>query len=119
VAFPPPPAPVAFPPPPATPAPPAEPVQLRRRIRAAADSDPAGARRDLADGGAVADELWRSWRAELEVLGADRAAVAAASSALARELWLWVMGERQWPEVAALVYGRVGRHLPAATSTSG
>lgn len=112
-------APAPFPPPPVSPAPPPEPVDLRRRMRAAADSDPAGARMDLAAGQSMADELWRSWRPELEALGADRAAVAAASSALARELWLWVMGERQWPEVAALLYGRVARHLPDATSTNG
>ena len=110
---------MSFPPPPVAPVPPAEPLELRRRIRTAADSDPAAARSDLAGGGSVADELWRSWRHELEGLGADRAAVAAAASALARELWLWVMGERQWTEVAALLYGRVARHLPDATSTNG
>jgi hypothetical protein len=108
-----------FPPPPVSPAPPAEPVELRRRIRAAAEADPAAARRDLAGGQAVAEELWRSWRSELEAVGADRTAVAAAAGSLARELWLWVMGERRWPEVAALLYGRVARHLPGATSTNG
>ena len=110
---------MSFPPPPVSPAPPAEPVELRRRLRAAAAADPAAARRDLAGGRPVADELWRSWRPELEILGADRAALTAAASALARELWLWVMGERRWPEVAALLYGRVARHLPGATSTNG
>ena len=88
-------------------------------MRAAAETDPAGARKELADGRWLADELWSSWREELEPLGADRAAVAAAAAGLARELWLWVMGERQWAEVAALLYGRVARHLPGATSTNG
>ena len=102
-----------------TPAPPPEPVELRERTRAAAESDPAGARNARADGRWLADAVWDSWRPELEALGADRAAVATAAAALERELWLWVMGERQWAEMAALLYGRVARHLPGATSTNG
>jgi hypothetical protein len=101
------------------PDPPAEPVELRRRWRAAAEADPAGARQEMADGQWLADELWGSWRHQLEVVAADRAALAGAAAGLARELWLWVMGERQWPEVAALLYGRVARHLPGVTSTNG
>jgi len=94
-------------------------VELRDRVRAAAETDPAGARKEMAEGRWLAEELWSSWRHELDLLGADRAAVAAAAAGLAREVWLWVMGERKWQEVAALLYGRVARHLPEATSTNG
>ena len=34
-------------------------------------------------------------------------------SANDRELWLWLMGDRQWIQFLGALAGRVGRRLPA------
>ena len=102
-----------------SPDPPPEPIDLKRKVRATADNDPEAARRLLAGGEWLIDAVWDGWSHQLEALGADRHAVARAAAALQRELWLWLMGDRQWGEVAALLYGRVARHLPGPTSTNG
>jgi hypothetical protein len=42
----------------------------------------------------------------------DREAFVDVVIAYGRELWLWLMGERQWDEFLAGLAGRVSRRLP-------
>ena len=56
--------------------------------------------------------LWERWRATLEPAGMDRELFVDVVVAYGRELWLWLMGERQWNEFAAGLAGRVARRLP-------
>ncbi|HEV2368454.1 MAG TPA: hypothetical protein VGR90_01185 [Acidimicrobiales bacterium] len=105
-----------------TPDPPAEPVDLKAHWRATAEADPAGMRAALADPAPLVEWMWARWGPELETDGADEGSLARAATALDREVWLWVMGERQWAELAALLYGRsvrLARQRPGATSTKG
>lgn len=117
-----------FPPPPASPEPPTEPGQLRLSLRADAERDPEGLRVRLSDPASQAGAdsvpvwLWQAWGTELGAGGADLSALGAAAAALGREVWLWVMGEREWDELAGLLYGRavrLARQRPGATSTKG
>jgi hypothetical protein len=92
-----------FPPPLLAPAP--EPTALRQRMRARAEDAPAQARQELAEGSWIAPWLWAEWGPDLEPSGLSESDLAGEAGRWAKELWLWVMGERQWPEVAALLYG--------------
>jgi hypothetical protein len=56
--------------------------------------------------------LWERWRAALEPAGMDREAFVDVVVAYGRELWLWLMGERQWDEFLTGLAGRVSRRLP-------
>ena len=100
---------IDFPPPPVTPTPPHEPEELKAAIRAAAEADPAGTRDRLADGRWMAEWLWPAWRQDLEAAGGTEAVLAEVAARNSRELWLWVQGERQWAEMAGLLYGGVRR----------
>ena len=85
---------------------PPEPVELRARLlELAAVESPAAARRLLAAGDAVASVLWAAWAGPLLAAGIGREGLAAHAGRAARELWLWLAGERTWHEVAALVAG--------------
>jgi hypothetical protein len=58
--------------------------------------------------------LWRLWQPALEPCGMGREEFVDVMVADHRELWLWLLGERQWfPYITALA-GRVVRRLPAA-----
>jgi hypothetical protein len=56
--------------------------------------------------------LWERWRAALEPAGMDREAFIEVVVGYGRELWLWLMGERQWGEFVTGLAGRVNRRLP-------
>jgi hypothetical protein len=57
--------------------------------------------------------LWNLWRPALEPGGMGREEFVDAVVADGRELWLWLLGERQWfPFITALA-GRIIRRLPA------
>jgi hypothetical protein len=43
----------------------------------------------------------------------DRETFVDVVTAYGRELWLWLMGERQWDEFVTGLAGRVSRRLPA------
>ncbi|MHB1444920.1 MAG: hypothetical protein ACYCTI_06515 [Acidimicrobiales bacterium] len=92
-------------PPPRPPAVPPEPAALRARMGEEAQATPAGVRRLLADGEWITDWLWSGWGPELEAAGTGRDDVRREAGRWSRELWLWVMGERQWEEVSALIHG--------------
>ena len=86
-----------------------EPSALREKLRDLARNDP-----EFAQSEAIrlfSAWLWRRWRPELSpfsytprelrgLLGGDR-----------RELWLWVMGDRPFAQLAEGVAGRVTRRL--------
>ncbi|HXQ61157.1 MAG TPA: hypothetical protein VN796_02425 [Acidimicrobiales bacterium] len=57
--------------------------------------------------------LWERWRPALEPAGMDREAFVDVVVGDGRELWLWLMGERQWDEFLVGLAGRVRRRLPA------
>lgn len=104
-----------FPPPSPVPAPPPEPLELKERTTRLALESPSAARERLAEGEWLAGYLWAEWARELEPAGVTREALVAELSRWRRELWLWVMGERQWKEAAGLVYGGVLRQAGAPT----
>jgi hypothetical protein len=58
--------------------------------------------------------LWERWQPVLEPagLGFDRFAVELVDNR--RELWLWLLGERQWSQVIEAQAGRILRRLPTA-----
>lgn len=111
--------PPSFPPPLLAPAP--EPVALRQRMRAQAEEAPADARAELSEGHWLAPWLWAEWGPDLEAAGLGPDDLAREAGRWARELWLWVMGERQWPEVANLLYGGTLRRAarPAGKGPTG
>ena len=56
--------------------------------------------------------LWERWRAALEPAGMEREVFVDVVVDYGRELWLWLMGERQWDEFLTGLAGRVSRRLP-------
>jgi hypothetical protein len=79
----------------------AEPVHLLARLRTIAATDPARARALLP--------------VEVAALAAAGAAashedVERACDGYARELWLWLVGERTWEQCYDGLSGRIGRH---------
>lgn len=108
--------PPGFPPPLLAPAP--EPVALRQRMRSRAEDAPAEARSEMSEGRWLAPWLWAEWGPDLEAAGLGQDDLAREAGRWARELWLWVMGERQWPEVANLLYGGTLRRAAAHHSST-
>lgn len=90
---------------------PPEPTELRHRTRSEAGEDPARTRARLAEGEWITEWLWSAWAAELEPSGVSRDQLRQEAGRWSRELWLWVMGERQWAEVGALIYGGLLRRV--------
>jgi hypothetical protein len=91
--------------------PPPEPVAIKEALAERARKDPAGTRRRLAEGTDLADTLWSAWGSQLETAGAESDALAAHLGSCRREVWLWIMGERTWDELARLVSGGVLRRV--------
>jgi hypothetical protein len=88
---------------------PAEPDELRRLWRRSVlDGEPW----EPAAASDVGSLLWEHWGRTLQAAGMDSEAFTAVLVGYRRELWLWMIGERQWePAIAGLV-GRVRRRLP-------
>jgi hypothetical protein len=59
--------------------------------------------------------LWGQWQPALEPNGMGREEFVDAVIANKRELWLWLIGERQWVQFVTALAGRIVRRLPAAT----
>jgi hypothetical protein len=60
--------------------------------------------------------LWGCWQPALEPNGLSREEFVDLVIANKRELWLWLMGERQWIQFLSGLAGRVIRRLPATTA---
>ncbi len=58
--------------------------------------------------------IW--WRPALEPGGMGREEFVDAIIADGRELWLWLMGERQWFPFITGLAGRIVRRLPSSTA---
>ena len=55
--------------------------------------------------------LWERWGPALQPAGMDRDRFDGIVAGYQRELWLWVMGERTWPQCVSGLLGRVQRRL--------
>jgi hypothetical protein len=95
---------------------PEEPAELRDRVRALAEQDPAAAGDLLGRGEWIAGPLWRSWGPALQRAGLDQEWLRRLAVGDRRELWLWVAGERTWTQCAGGLLGRVRRRLPDASA---
>ncbi len=89
---------------------PDEPSELKVALRRALldGRPPAGLPVDLD----VAAWLWGTWGPVLGPLGFGRDQFTDALGANQRELWLWLMGDRQWGQFASGLVGRISRRLP-------
>jgi len=56
--------------------------------------------------------LWGQWRADLEPRGLSREDFIDRVIADRRELWLWLLGDRQWTPFVTGLVGRISRRLP-------
>jgi len=89
-----------------------EPRGARRRLMALALRDPAAARRLVVS--EVTDHALFRWAETLGDAGLAPQAVSEAVASAARELWLWVMGDRIWPQLSANLAGRAVRRRGAS-----
>jgi hypothetical protein len=89
-----------------------EPVEMRIGLRQAL-LDGADWREGFSNDICIGVLLWERWRPALEPAGMDREAFIDVVIGYGRELWLWLMGERQWAEFNDGLAGRVNRRLPA------
>ena len=58
--------------------------------------------------------LWKLWQPALEPYGMTREDFVDHVTAYRHELWLWLIGERQWLQFTTGLAGRVVRRLPEA-----
>jgi len=89
---------------------PEEPEDLRVGLR---DALLDGQRSDFGDDICVGLWLWRCWRPALEPAGMSREDFIELVTVNHRELWLWLLGDRQWDQYLIGLAGRVVRRLPA------
>jgi hypothetical protein len=89
-----------------------EPVDIRIGLRQAL-LEGADWREDFSTDISIGIFLWERWRPALEPAGMDREAFLDVATGYGREIWLWLMGERQWEELISGLAGRVNRRLPA------
>ncbi len=88
-----------------------EPVEIREGLRDAL-LEGADWREGFTNDICIGVFLWERWRPALEPAGMDREAFVDIVIGYGRELWLWLMGERQWDEFVVGLAGRVSRRLP-------
>lgn len=97
---------------------PDEPLELKTGLRDAL-LDGRDWRAGFSDDICIALWLWALWQPALEPDGMSREDFVDAVIADKRELWLWLMGERQWLGFVTGLAGRVTRRLPAAAVAGG
>lgn len=91
---------------------PDEPEDIRMALR---DAVLAGQdwREGFSDDVCIAVWLWERWRPTLEPGGMSREEFVDAVIAYRREIWLWLLGDRQWFPLVTGLAGRVLRRLSA------
>ena len=89
--------------------PPNEPAPLLASLRRLARERPETARQGAP--GRLAAALGEAWHVSLGRGGATVAELGRALGGAEREIWLWVMGNRTWAQLAEHLAGRAGRHL--------
>jgi hypothetical protein len=62
--------------------------------------------------GGLVDWLWARWR-HLAAIGLGRDGLASIALGYAREIWLWLLGDRTWAQCCSGLIGRIERRLPA------
>ncbi len=93
---------------------PEEPVDVKASLRDAL-LEGHDWREEFADDMCLAIWLWSLWQPALEPYGMTREDFFDHVIAFRRELWLWLIGDRQWLQYVTGLAGRVVRRLPAAT----
>jgi len=93
---------------------PEEPVDVKASLRDAL-LEGHDWREEFADDMCLAIWLWSLWQPALEPYGMSREDFFDQVIAFRRELWLWLIGDRQWLQYVTGLAGRVVRRLPAAT----
>jgi hypothetical protein len=66
----------------------------------------------FADDVCIALWIWKLWQPALEPYGMTREDFVDQVTAYRRELWLWLIGDRQWLQFVTGLAGRVVRRLP-------
>jgi hypothetical protein len=89
-----------------------EPVELGAEVRGALLDGADWDERFGADLG-VGAPLWAVWGPTLEAAGLGHDQFCAVLSAYRREVWFWLLGDRQWEQMADGLAGRLLRRLPA------
>ncbi|MHB8439824.1 MAG: hypothetical protein ACYDD4_11785 [Acidimicrobiales bacterium] len=91
---------------------PPEPLELLSKLRGVLVGDGVVWEEAFGPGLGVADVLWSSWGDELAPLGLTSVdALVPVVAGMRRELWFWVLGDREWPPVAASLAGRIRRRI--------
>ena len=87
----------------------AEPTALRQRLRDLARTDTETAQSEA--NRLLAAWIWRRWHDELVPYGCAPRDLRALLARDRRDLWLWVMGDRPFPQLIEGIVGRTMRRL--------
>ena len=90
---------------------PEEPLDLKAGLRDAL-LEGRDWREGIGDDVCLAVWLWKLWQPALEPFGMSREDFVDHVTGYRHELWLWVIGERQWLQFTTGLAGRVVRRLP-------
>jgi hypothetical protein len=102
-------------------------VEPAEGLQLALPDEPEGLRLELRDAALAAGDwragpgqddrlgawLWEQWAPALGPAGFERAAFLAVVRTYGREVWFWLLGDRQWAPMVEGLAGRVARRLPA------
>jgi hypothetical protein len=94
---------------------PEEPVELKAGLRDAL-LEGQDWREGLSDDICIGVWLWGEWQPTLEPAGFSRDEFVDVVTEYRRELWLWLVGDRVWPQFVSGLAGRVARRLPVLAS---
>jgi len=94
---------------------PPEPTEVREWLRTTvlAGEDPRGRTSGDSCLGAL---IWERWRSALEPAGLDRESFVEIIESYGREIWLWIIGDRQWEQCIEGLAGRAARRLARAVA---
>jgi hypothetical protein len=95
---------------------PEEPVGLKAGLRDAL-LEGQDWREGLSDDICIGVWLWGEWQPTLEPVGFSRDEFVDVVTEYRRELWLWLVGDRVWPQFVSGLAGRVARRVPVLTSS--
>jgi hypothetical protein len=88
---------------------PEEPEAMKATLRVAIGEDPIDGKRLAVE--ELASVLYAAWVGELTAMGVDERRFSIAISGASNEVWLWVMGDRPFDQLAASLGGRVLRRI--------
>jgi hypothetical protein len=82
---------------------------MKAGLRKAVGEDPVAGRAAAIN--EVAIYLWSAWSEELSAMGVDEPGFSSVLAGAGSEIWLWVMGDRPYDQLAASLAGRILRRL--------